>query len=196
MNKRNHTPGYLYFLADALNLVVEFVVYYLAFAGPILILWLLRDHHPLLLLLTGILGWLAAALIFVFLIVIIKRFVVGNVPEGRFLLTSSRSYRWMAADRLTKMSVRSPFRGLITENAFFRYLFYRGMGARFDTTFMLGPRAVIAEPWSFSAGTNVLIGADAVISGLSSMLGRGNKTDVMIQNFTPDATLNMMYLTI
>ena len=159
------TPGYQYFLADLLNLIIEVGVYFISLAGPVYLLWYYRAAHPLLLLLLGIAGWLVTALVFILILIIIKRFLIGEVPAGRYLLTSSKSYRWMFADRITKIMVRSPFRGLVTENAFYRYLFYRGMGMKFDSTLLLGPRAVIAEPWSLSAGHNVLIGADAVISG-------------------------------
>ena len=113
----------------------------------------------------AIVGWLLSAVIFIVTLVLIKRLLIRDVPTGRFLLTSSRSYRWMFSDRLVKILTRSPFRGLVTENAFFRYLFYRGMGMQFDSTLLLGPRAVIAEPWSLKTGRNVIIGADAVISG-------------------------------
>jgi len=159
------TPGYLYFVADFFNLIIEVCVYFLSLAGPVYLLWYLRAAHPLLLLLLGIAGWLVTALVFVLILVFIKRFLIGEVPAGRYLLTSSKSYRWMFADRITKIMVRSPFRGLVTENAFYRYLYFRGMGMKFDSTLLLGPRAVIAEPWSLTAGHNVLIGADAVISG-------------------------------
>ena len=159
------TPGYQYFLADLFNQIIEAGVYFISLSGPVYLLWYNRAAHPLLLLLMGIAGWLVTALVFILILVIIKRFLIGEVPAGRYLLTSSKSYRWMLADRTTKIMVRSPFRSLVTENAFFRYLFYRGMGMTFDSTLLLGPRAVIAEPWSLSVGRNVLIGADAVISG-------------------------------
>ena len=165
MGNQQSTPAYLYFLADFFNLVIEAMIYFASFSGPVTLLWYYRAMHPLALTLIGILGWLLAALTFTLILVLLKRTVIGEVPTGRFLLTSRRSYRWMAADRLVKMMTRSPFRSLATENAFFRYIFYRGMGMHFDTTLLIGPRAVIAEPWSMTVGHNVVIGADAVLSG-------------------------------
>jgi len=159
------TPGYQYFLADFFNLLIEMGVYFVSFSGPVYLLWYNHMVHPMLLLLMGIAGWLIAALVFSLVLVLIKRLLIGEIPPGRFLLTSSKSYRWMFADRITKIMVRSPFRGLVTENAFYRYVYFRGMGMKFDSTLLLGPRAVIADPWSLSLGHNVLIGADAVISG-------------------------------
>jgi len=165
MAHQQSTPGYLYFLADFFNLVIEIAIYFATFAGPVSLLWYYRATSPLQLTLLAILGWLLAALAFTLILVLFKRLLIGKVPTGRFLLTSKRSHKWMVADRLVKMMTRSPFRSLVTENAFFRYFFYRGMGMTFDSTLLLGPRAVIAEPWSLSVGKNVLIGADAVISG-------------------------------
>jgi len=159
------TPGYLYFVADLFNLIIEVSVYFLSLSAPVYLLWYNRAAHPLLLLLLGIAGWLVTALTFILILVVIKRLLIGEVPAGRYLLTSSKSYRWMFADRITKIMVRSPFRGLVTENAFYRYLYFRGMGMKFDSTLLLGPRTVIAEPWAVAVGHNVLIGADAVISG-------------------------------
>jgi acetyltransferase-like isoleucine patch superfamily enzyme len=159
------TPGYQYFLADFFNLIIEIGVYFAGFSGPVYLLWYNRTAHPMILLLLGIAGWLIAALVFILVLVLIKRLLIGEISPGRFLLTSRKSYRWMFADRITKIMVRSPFRGLVTENAFYRYVYFRGMGMKFDSTLLLGPRAVIAEPWSLSVGHNVLIGADAVISG-------------------------------
>lgn len=159
------TPGYLYFAADLINLILEMVIYFLSFALPVYLIWCNQDLHPLLLLALGIVAWLLAALIFIVILVAIKRFLIGEIHNGRYLLTSSRSYRWMFADRISKIMLRSPFRGLITENAFYRYAYYRGMGMKFDTTLLLGSRAVIGEPWAHSMGRNVLIGADAGLTG-------------------------------
>ena len=165
MNDKHSTPGYQYFFADFFNLTIEALVYFVSFS-PV-VYWLMSSEasNPFALTAMAILGWLFSAVIFIVVLVLIKRLLIREVPTGRFLLTSSRSFRWMFSDRLVKIMTRSPFRGLVTENAFFRYLFYRGMGMQFDSTLLLGPRAVIAEPWSLKTGHNVLIGADAVISG-------------------------------
>jgi len=158
------TPGYLYFVADFFNLLIEISIYFLSFSLPVYLLWRCSDSHPLLLTGLGIVGFLLAAIVFLLILILIKRCLIGDIKPGRFLLTSSRSYRWMAGDRLNKVMLRSPFRGLVTENAFFRHLYFRGMGMVCDSTLLMGSRAVIGEPWAVTLGTNVLIGADAALS--------------------------------
>ena len=159
------TPGYLFFLADVMSLALETAIYFASFALPALFLWSLREVHPLLILIGAIVLWWLAALIFVLVLVLIKRLLIGEVPYGRFFLTSPRSYRWMAADRVVKIMVRSPFQAWINENAFLRYLFYRGMGARITTTFLAGNGIKIPEPWAISVGENVVLGDEAILTG-------------------------------
>ena len=165
MSSKHSTPGYQYFVADFFNLVIEALVYFISFAPAVYCLLTTETSNPLLLLAMGVVGWLFSAVMFIVILLLIKRLLIGDVPSGRYLLSSSRSFRWMFSDRLVKMITRSPFRSLVAENAFYRYLFYRGMGMQFDSTLLLGPRAVIAEPWSLKTGHNVIVGADAVISG-------------------------------
>lgn len=164
MARSNSTPGYLYFVADFFNLLIEMMVYFLSFSFPAYLLWCSSDSHPLFL--TGLIiaGFLLAGFTFLLILIFIKRCLIGEIKAGRFLLSSNRSYRWMAGDRLNKIMLRSPFRGLVTENAFFRYFYFRGMGMKCDSTLLMGSRAVIGEPWSVTLGTNVLIGADAALS--------------------------------
>jgi acetyltransferase-like isoleucine patch superfamily enzyme len=165
MTDKHSAPGYQYFFADFFNLVIEALVYFLSFSPAVYWLMTSAASNPFVLTAMAILGWLLSAVIFIVVLVLIKRLLIREVPTGRFLLTSSRSFRWMFSDRLVKIMARSPFCGLVTENAFYRYLFYRGMGMQFDSTLLLGSRTVIVEPWSLKIGRNVLIGSDAVISG-------------------------------
>ncbi len=165
MIKKNSTPGYQYFIADLLNLIIEIAIYFLSLIIPAHIIILSNKSSIYNLVFITILCWILASLIFSFCLIFIKKIFIGKIKPGRYLLTNRKSYSWMFAERLPKMMVRSPFRGIITENSLFRYLYYRGMGAKIDTTFLIGPRTIITEPWSFQAGKNVLIGADTVISG-------------------------------
>lgn len=165
MNDQHKTAGYLYFLADFITLLFEVMVYFISFAGPALLLWQFRGAHPLAILLLALACWLLAALMFVLVLVMIKRFLVGEVPYGRFFLTSPKAYRWMAADRLMKIMIRSPFRSMIDENAFLRYLFYRGMGAQINSTFLVGNGIKLPEPWAISVGRHVHIGDEAILAG-------------------------------
>lgn len=165
MPDRTKTAGYLFFVADAMTLALETTIYFASFAVPVLLLWHLRAAPPLLILLAAIALWWFAALMFVLLLVLIKRALIGEVPYGRFFLTSPKSYRWMAADRVVKIMVRSPFQAWINENAFLRYLFYRGMGARITTTFLAGNGIKIPEPWAIRVGENVVLGDEAILTG-------------------------------
>jgi hypothetical protein len=72
---------------------------------------------------------------------------------------------WIAADRLIKMMVRSPFQSWINDNAFLRFLFYRGMGARFPSTFLTGSGIKIPDPWALTVGHHVIMGDEAILSG-------------------------------
>ena len=163
--QQRKTPGYQYFLVDVATLLIEVAVYFLSFAGPVMLLASCRDAHPLALLGLAIGGWLFAALAFVITLVLIKRLLIGHIPSGRFFITSKRAYPWIFADRVIKIMNRSPFRALVNDNAFYRYLYLRGMGARITTSFLLGQRAVIPEPWLLQVGENVLIGDEAIVSG-------------------------------
>lgn len=165
MPEKTKTPGYLFFLADIMTLVLETAIYFASFALPVLMLWSFRAIHPLLILMGAIFMWWLAALMFVLVLVLVKRLLIGEVPCGRFFLTSPKAYRWMAADRVVKIMVRSPFQAWINENAFLRYLFYRGMGARITTTFLAGNGIKIPEPWAISVGRNVVLGDEAILTG-------------------------------
>ncbi|BBA35953.1 hypothetical protein sS8_4022 [Methylocaldum marinum] len=165
MAKSGKTPAYLFFLADFSTLLLEGGLYFVSFAAPIYAIQALGVTHPLALLFAAIVGWLGAAIVFMGLLVFLKRTIVGDVPYGRFYLTSPKAYRWIAADRLVKIMIRSPFRNLINETGFLRYLFYRGMGAQFPATFLMGNGAKLPEPWAITMGSHVHIGDEAVLAG-------------------------------
>jgi acetyltransferase-like isoleucine patch superfamily enzyme len=164
-HQQRKTPGYQYFLVDVVTLIIEVGIYFVSFAGPVYVLWHSRSAHPFALLGLAMGCWLLAALAFVIALVLIKRLLIGDIATGRFFITSKRAYPWIFADRVVKMMNRSPFRALVNDNAFYRYLYLRGMGARITTSFLLGQRAVIPEPWLLQVGENVLIGDEAIVSG-------------------------------
>lgn len=163
--ERPKTPASAYFMADFLTLTIEVICYFLSFWLPGYVIFMSKAASVALLLIMGILGWLFAGFVFVLCIVAFKRFVIGEVKPGRFFLTSSRAYRWIATDKLVKIMNRSPFRALVNDLTFYRYLYLRGMGAHVTATLMLGQRVVIPEPYLLFAGDEVLIGDEAVISG-------------------------------
>lgn len=165
MTEQQKHLGYLYFMADFITLLLEISIYFVSFCGPVMIVVHFRDLHPVLILLLVIMGWLLACLVFIFILISIKYILIGEVQFGRFLLTSPRAYKWIVADRLVKIMIRSPFRSLINENFMLRYFFYRGMGAKINSTFLIGNGVKIPEPWALSVGRNVHVGDEAVLAG-------------------------------
>lgn len=163
--KRNAVSGMLLLAADLMTMLYAGCVYFAAFSGPVWILCRLRYDNPLLLVGTAIIGWYAAAFVFSTLLILTKKLVIGPVPLGRYRLTGNRVGRWIAAARLMKIMLRSPFRMLLAEDGFLRLFFYRGMGAKINATTLMGNGAKFPEPWAVKIGRNVMIGDGAVLSG-------------------------------
>jgi acetyltransferase-like isoleucine patch superfamily enzyme len=154
---------YEYLLADVVTLLLEGLIYGLSLSAFYPAFSALAQGRLLAGLFWFLVGWPAACLIFLLLLASLK-LAVGEVAAGRYFITSTRAYRWIAADRLVKIINRSPFRQWINDYSFFRYLYYRGMGAQVSPSLLLGQRVVIPEPYLMSIGRNVLIGDEAVIS--------------------------------
>jgi acetyltransferase-like isoleucine patch superfamily enzyme len=165
MANSGKTAAFRVFLADLSTLLLEGVLYFVSFAVPVCAIQELGVTHPLALLFAAIVSWLGAAIIFMGLLVFLKRTIVGEVPYGRFYLTSPKAYRWIAADKLVKIVIRSPFHNLINETGFLRYFFYRGMGAHISTTLRMGNGVKLPEPWAVTMGSHVHIGDEAVLAG-------------------------------
>jgi acetyltransferase-like isoleucine patch superfamily enzyme len=161
---RPHENGLVYFVADGLTLAVEAAVYFISLLPAVALVMGAWPHGPWLTLLALVAVWYLAALLFVVVIVALKRVLVGEIRPGRYLLTSKRAFPWIGADRLVKMINRSPYRSLIIDNAFYRTLYLRGMGAAVQPTLLLGQRVVIPEPYFLHAGHHVLIGDEAILS--------------------------------
>lgn len=158
-------PAYQFIIADVVTLLIELAIYVAALALPILLVLGIWPYHSALALFAAVISFPVAVLIFVLILVLIKRLFIGEVPFGRFLLTSPRVYRWIIADRVVKIMIRSPFRSFINEMSFFRILFYKGMGAEIDATLLLGNGVKFPEPWALQIGRNVHVGDEAVLSG-------------------------------
>lgn len=164
MSRRPHESGLVYFVADGLTLLLESAVYFISLLPAVAMVLNAWEGGVWRALLSLVLAWYLSALLFVLVIVGIKRFLLGKIRPGRYLLTSKRAFPWIAVDRLVKMINRSPFRSLIIDNAFYRMLYLRGMGADIKSTLLLGQRVVIPEPYFLRAGHHVLIGDEAILS--------------------------------
>lgn len=174
MNTPAKPNAALYFLVDVFTLLFEGAAYCLALAPSAALAWTVWTAGPpgpllslgsLLSLVSLVAGWYVSALAFVLVIVVSKRLLVGRVRAGRYLLTGKTALPWIGADRLVKIANRSPFRHLIIDNAFYRWLYFRGMGADIQPTLLLGQRVVIPDPDFLHVGHHVLIGDEAVLSG-------------------------------
>ena len=161
---RPHENGQIYFVVDALTMLVESLVYFISLLPAVAIIHNAWEHGVGSVLFSLIFAWYLSALLMVLIIVGLKRALLGEIRPGRYLLTSKRALPWIGADRLVKMISRSPFRSLIIDNAFYRTLYLRGMGADIKPTLLLGQRVVIPEPYFLRAGHYVLIGDEAILS--------------------------------
>lgn len=165
MPKHQEIPAYQFMFADLITLLFELLIYGMTFFISLYPVLLMPIDDILFILIASVFSIPLMTIVFVVILVLIKRLLVREVPFGRFLLTSPKVRRWIVADRLVKIMIRSPFRPLINEMAFFRFLFYRGMGAKIDPTLLLGNGVKLPEPWALRVGRNVHIGDEAVISG-------------------------------
>lgn len=161
---RPRENGLIYFVADGLTLLTEASIYFISLLPALALVLGAWEHGTGWTLLALVFAWYLSALFFVTVVVGIKRVLVGEIRPGRYLLTSKRAFPWIGADRLVKMINRSPYRSLIIDNAFYRMLYLRGMGAAIQPTLLLGQRVVIPEPYFLRAGHHVLIGDEAILS--------------------------------
>ncbi len=145
--------------------LMEMILYGICLAVPVSVILWIHPVNALLLAALVVAGIVVAAVIFMFQLIAIKRLLIGRLSAGRCFLTSRRAMPWILTDRLTKILERSPFRALINGNAFFRYFYYRAMGADIRADLMTGLRVCINEPDMVRAGAHVLLGEDCSISG-------------------------------
>ncbi len=161
LKQRESAMGY--FLFDAFVLLMEGGIHVVSILPGVWLVYRSVSAGFLLASAAIVAAWFVSALSFVFVIVGAKR-LIGRIRPGRFVLTGKRAIPWILVDRLVKITQRSPYRNLIIDNAFYRYLYFRGMGADIKPTLLLGQRVVIPEPYFLRVGHHVLIGDEAVLS--------------------------------
>jgi acetyltransferase-like isoleucine patch superfamily enzyme len=155
-----------FFVADGVRFLVELLVYGIAMsaAGAAFVpLWQLDQA------VWRIVAFPAAygGLIFGFYIalLLVRIVFLRKVRPGAYPLSDRGALRWIVADSIMRMVERSFLRGYLKEFAIQRFIFYRAMGAKVDTTFMIGWDVRILDPWLLEVGPNSLIGSFVVISG-------------------------------
>jgi acetyltransferase-like isoleucine patch superfamily enzyme len=154
-------------------LVYKAILYILSFLGPVLVIHHFQSSPAAVLLVLATLGFGVAGSVFLLLLVLTKKYLIGPLEDtGVETIESDYAKRWFAAAMLVGLVDHSPFRSMITGLSLFASWFYRGMGARMPDSVLLGARAWIFDPWFLEVGENVNIGSDAVILG---HLGHGKE---------------------
>jgi acetyltransferase-like isoleucine patch superfamily enzyme len=157
-------PVLLMWMAEIFVFFYEFLLYFVSFAGPVLLLYALRSSHPLILLLLVLAAWPFAAIAFCLLIVLTKRLFLPEIRPGRFFVSGQKIRPWFFGVTLSSIMLRSPFWPFITEYSLPRYLYFKGMGAKIDSSFYAGLGTIIIEPWAITVGRNAMIGLEVTIS--------------------------------
>jgi acetyltransferase-like isoleucine patch superfamily enzyme len=149
------------------------ILYFLSLLGPVLLIEHFRWLPLAILLGLAIVGYGIAGVVFLFLLVLTKRLLIGPVLcTGRTKIHSIDGKRWFTAALAANILVHSPFRPMTSGVSLFASCYYRGMGAKMPDSVLLGARSRITDPWFLEVGENVTIGADAVILG---HLGHGEE---------------------
>ena len=112
------------------------ILYYLSFLGPVVLIYSAR-HWPVAVLLAAvIIAYAFSGLVFLSLLILVKRLLIGPVqPTGCTTLQSSSLH-----------------------------LLPQGYGREDRRATCVGTGARISDPWLVELGAKVLVGADAVIS--------------------------------
>jgi len=163
--QQNKAKGYEYVFADVVMLLYAGLTYFSCFAGPIYLLWSFRSSPLYILLLFTLLGMVAAPLTFICILVLTRVLLLNNLPTGRRSMNDPKVYGWIFAIRVMVFYMGSPLRGIINDHMIFRYLFYRGMGAKLYTDTFLASGVLLMDPWAISIGRHTVVGGEACVSG-------------------------------
>ncbi len=141
------------------------LLYFLSFLGPVLVIVHFRSLPTAVLLAMVLVGYGVSGAVFLSLLVLTRKLLIGPLEPGRTTLHTRHGRRWFRAAMSTTILVHSPFRPMTSGLSLFGPYYYRGMGARIPGSVLLGARSRITDPWFLEVGENVIIGADAVILG-------------------------------
>jgi hypothetical protein len=148
-------------------------LYFLSFLGPVLVIHYFRWLPIIVLLAMAIVGFGVAGFVFLSLLVLIKKLLIGPLNYTGYTSFKAREgRRWFWASTSGIILVHSPFRPMTSGLSLFAAYYYRGMGAKMPGSVTLGPRARIADPWFLEMGEGVVVGSDALILG---HLGHGEE---------------------
>lgn len=142
------------------------LLYFLSILPLALCMGYFRRAHPLLLLALAILGFYVAAILFLLLLVALKRIAVRTIATNQVVMVDSApAKKFLFASMLNGMMSTSPFRFLAGGLSPLTPYYYRGMGARMAASVFISSSARIFDPWFLEIQEHATIGADALILG-------------------------------
>jgi acetyltransferase-like isoleucine patch superfamily enzyme len=149
------------------------LLYFLSFLGPVLVICHFRSLPAALLLAMALAGYGIAGVVFLSLLVLAKKLLVGSqMITGRTTIHAEEGRKWFLAATSDLILVPSLFRPMTTGLSVFAAYYYRAMGAKMPGSVALGPRTRISDPWFLEMGENVVTGSESVILG---HLGHGKE---------------------
>ena len=158
-------PKVIRIVGWCLTSIYEALVYFVSFFPPILVLYHFRALPIPVLCGLALAGYAFAGWVFLLLLVLTKRYLIGSLPTGNIAVSSKDGQRWFLAVFLMAMVNYSPFRSLLIGLSPLGPMFFRGMGARMpDSTFM-GQDTKLRDPWFLEMGEHVSTGGEVLILG-------------------------------
>jgi len=154
--------------ADVLRLMVDMGLHGLSLipAGLVFI-WLWRSNTFLLRVLAFPAAYVGLVAGFCLTVLGLRVVFLRKITPGRYKLRQPQAVRWIVWDSFMRMVHRSFLHRHLDDFGPLRFLFYRALGAKVDTTFFFGWDAKITDPWGIEVGRNVMIGSFSVILGHS-----------------------------
>jgi acetyltransferase-like isoleucine patch superfamily enzyme len=166
-------PQPLFWLARTVFWLYQAALYFLSLLGPAALIYRFRGLGIPFLLLAVIGAFHLAGLIFISLLVITKRAIIGPLPDiSKIRVGGADGDKWFAASMSVNILIHSPFWWMVTGLSPVAAPYYRGMGAKMAGSVFLGARSILTDPWFVELGEHVTIGLEAVILG---HLGNGDE---------------------
>lgn len=142
------------------------LLYFLSVLPLALCIGYFRRAHPLLILVLLIAGFYLAAILFLAMLVILKRITVRRLATNQVItVDSALAKKFLFASMLNGMMSASPFRFLVSGLSPLTSYYYRGMGAKMASSVFISSGARIFDPWFLEIQEHATIGADAFILG-------------------------------
>jgi acetyltransferase-like isoleucine patch superfamily enzyme len=146
--------------------IIKSAFYFISFLPLFVALHHFRSAHPSLLLVLVIASFYLAGAVFLTLLVLARRLVVGNLEGNQVIsVESALGKRFFFAAMLNEMFLSSPFRSMVSGLSPLTPYYFRGMGAKMATSVFINPHTWIADPWFVEIQENATIGGDALIMG-------------------------------